>query len=198
MLTPYFSAAWWQALDTMLESCRRLGLEFFIWDDDYFPSGLCGGRVLWTDPGLAARELRFKTVEVSGAGPFEIDFERGLLVGAYAIPRAAAAPEGVRATLLDLAPYCGTRRQEWGPRYVLHRGLLAGHQPARTPPLAPPTCTRTASAVVWTPEQPGDYLIVGATVETSSTTHPDLLRPDGIRLFLELTTRSTRGATARS
>ena len=186
MLTPYFSAAWWQALDAMLESCRRLGLEFFIWDDDYFPSGLCGGRVLWTDPGLAARELRFKTVEVSGAGPFEVDFERGLLVGAYAIPRAADAPEGARATLLDLAPYCGTRRQEWGPRYVLHRAYSPGINPLGHPHWRT-DMHENRFAVAWTPEQPGDYLIVGATVETSSTTHPDLLRPDGIRLFLELT-----------
>jgi len=66
MLTPYFSEAWWQALDKMVEVCKRTGLEFYIWDDDYFPSGLCGGRVLWTDPGLAARELRFRVAEVSG------------------------------------------------------------------------------------------------------------------------------------
>ena len=44
LLTPFMSEAWWDAVDTIIEGCRRHGIEFWIWDDDYFPSGLAGGR----------------------------------------------------------------------------------------------------------------------------------------------------------
>lgn len=183
MLTPYFSEAWWQALDTMLEVCRRTGLEFYIWDDDYFPSGLCGGRVVWTDPGLAAQELKFKVATVSGAGPFELDFEPGLLVGAYALSQPAG--DGFVQSL-DLSRFCGTRRQTWAWRSLLHRAYSPGINPIGHPHWRAQMADNRF-AVVWTPERPGDYTLVGATAAVSSPDHPDLLRPEGIRLFLELT-----------
>ncbi|MEI6504237.1 MAG: hypothetical protein WCP21_24760, partial [Armatimonadota bacterium] len=187
MLTPYFSDAWWQALDKMVEICQRTGMEFYLWDDDYFPSGLCGGRVLWTEPSLAARELRFKVVEVSGEGPFEVDFEKGLLVGAYAIARSSALWDNTQfAELIDLNRFCGTRKQRWAWRSLLHRAYSPGINPIGHPHWRS-AMDDNRFAVVWAPEQPGDYTIVGVTAEVCSEDHPDLLRPEGIALFLELT-----------
>ena len=34
LLTPYFSDAWWHAMDVILEECRRHGIKFAIWDED--------------------------------------------------------------------------------------------------------------------------------------------------------------------
>lgn len=196
MLTPYFSEDWWRVIDKMVEVCERVGMEFWIWDEDYFPSGLCGGRVLWTDPGLAARELRFKVVEVSGAGPFEVDFEQGMLVGAWAVPVSltpcpspmplpTVAGRGENNDMVDISKYCGTRRQWWGPRYMLHRAYSPGINPIGHPHWRS-SMEENRFAVVWTPEEPGDYLIVGVTEAVCSADHPDLLRPEGVRLFLEL------------
>lgn len=184
LLTPYFSAAWWEIFDRLLAVCRETGLELYIWDDDYFPSGLCGGRVVWSDPGLAARELKFTLRQVSGAGPFEVDFAPGMLVGAYAV-RTTGQDEGP-AEVLDLAACCGTRHTTWGPRYVLHRAYSPGINPVGHPHWRT-SCGGNHFAVVWSPEEPGDYTIVGATAAVSSATHPDLLRPEGIARFLELT-----------
>ena len=55
MLTPWSSEDWWRALDAIAEVCRETGMRMDIWDEDYFPSGLAGGRVVWSDPGLRAR-----------------------------------------------------------------------------------------------------------------------------------------------
>jgi len=182
MLTPYMSEEWWQALDTMMEACRRTGLEFWIWDEDYFPSGLCGGRVVWTDAGLAARQLDFTVARVDGDRPVEVDFAPGLLLRAFAIE---AKPDGSFGEWTDVTRFCGTRRQRWGERYLLHRAYSplinrVGHPHWRT------AMDDNRFALVWTPPSPGEYLISAALVRNLQTTHPDLLRPEGIELFLQL------------
>ncbi len=182
LLTPYFSDAWWQAIDTMMAACRRSGLEFWIWDEDYFPSGLCGGRVVGTDAGLAARQLEFTLAEVEGAGPFEVDFAPGLLLRAFAIPQRS---DGTAGPMVDVTRCCGTRRQRWGARFVLHRAYSplidrVGHPHWRA------EMEDNRFALVWQPEEPGRYLVSAALVQNLPTTHPDLLRPEGIALFLAL------------
>jgi len=182
MLTPYMSAEWWEAIDVMLDCCRRLGLEFWIWDEDYFPSGLCGGRVVWSDPGLAARQLEFALASVDGSRPVEVDFAPGLLLRAYAIEQS---PDGSYGEWHDVTEFCGTRRQRWTSRYQLHRAYSpmihnVSHPHWRT------EMQDNRFALVWTPPRPGRYLISAALVQNLPTTHPDLLRPEGVRLFLEL------------
>lgn len=181
LLTPYFSQDWWDALEVLIECCRELGLQLWIWDDDYFPSGLAGGRVVWSEPSLAARELRFKVSEVDcgleSPRSIEVDFEPGMLVRAYAVRDGE---------IIDLTRFCGTRKQQWGPRYVLHRAYSpdinrVGHPHWRT------SHDVNQFAVAWTPPEPGSYTIVGVTTGVSSADHPDLLRPEGIRKYLELT-----------
>ena len=117
LLTPYFSEAWWQALDRMIEACKRTGLELWIWDEDYYPSGLCGGRVVWDDPGLVARQLEFTIQRVDGADGVEVDFAPGMLLRAFAIP---AREDGTLGEPLDVTAHCGTRRQHWGGRHLRH------------------------------------------------------------------------------
>lgn len=185
MLTPFMSADWWQTIDTILDVCRRTGSEFWIWDEDYFPSGLAGGRILWEDPGLAARELFFTETVVSGAGPFEVDFAKGMLLGAFAYP---IRPDGTHGSEIDLQPFCGTRRQEsaWSSGYILHRAYSpmiskVGHPHWRS------GIDTNRFAVTWTPPAPGDYRIVGVVAGAGfDDAHPDLLRPEGIQRFLEL------------
>ncbi|MEN6643025.1 MAG: glycosyl hydrolase [Armatimonadia bacterium] len=178
MLTPYFSADWWRACDTLVECCESLGLQFWIWDDDFFPSGLCGGRVVWSDPSLAARDLRFKIAEFDGSGPFELDLEPGLLVRAYAL-----TPGAQEAT--DLTPFTGTRRQNWPWRSLLHRAYSPGINPVG-PPHWRDAHKDNQFCIVWTPPQPGRYTLVGVTTGVCSDTHPDLLRPEGIASYLKI------------
>ena len=200
LLTPYFSEDWWAALRVLVECCHELGLQLWVWDDDYFPSGLAGGRVVWSDPALAARELRFKVDTVAWSpravggvtdpersrsvtaptpplSAIEVDFEAGTLVRAYAIHEGG---------ITDLTPYCGTRKQEWGPRYLLHRAYSPDISRV-APPHWRSSFGKNRFAVVWTPPAPGTYTLVGVTTGVASETHPDLMRPEGVARFVELT-----------
>lgn len=182
LLTPFMSEEWWQALDKILEVCKRTGLEFWIWDEDYFPSGLCGGRVVWSDQGLAARQLEFTVAHVDGTQRVEVDFAPGLLLRAHAMEEH---DDGSFGPLIDATPHCGTRRQHWTPRQMLHRAYSPlvdriGHPHWRT------AMNDNRFALMWEPPKPARYLVCATVLQNLRTDHPDLLRPEGIRLFLEL------------
>ena len=186
MLTPFMSIDWWKGIDTILEVCRRTGMEMWIWDEDYFPSGLAGGRIVWENPGLVSRALFFTSARVSGDGPFEVDFEKGMLLGATAYE---ILPDGSCGKEIDITAYCGTRRQQssWETGFLLHRAYSpminkVGHPHWRS------GISDNRFAAVWTPPKPGEYLIVGVVMGTNGAdnVHPDMLRPESVRRFLEL------------
>ncbi|MBI4025217.1 MAG: hypothetical protein HY360_09575 [Verrucomicrobia bacterium] len=62
LLTPFDSEAWWRAMDVIVRECERHGLQCWIWDEDYFPSGIAGGRVTLENPGLRCKELTLAVV----------------------------------------------------------------------------------------------------------------------------------------
>ncbi|MBI2301438.1 MAG: hypothetical protein HYU66_21240 [Armatimonadetes bacterium] len=177
LLTPYFSQAWWDALDVIRDACRQHGLEMWIWDEDYWPSGLAAGRLVWEDPGLAARLLEFDVVRVSG-GHLEVDFAPGLLL------RAVAVSAG--GEVVDVTAHCGTRRQQWGPRQILHRAyspLISdiGHPHWRT------WMSDNRFALSWDAPADGEWLVVATRVVTAPGVACDFLRRDAMRRFLEFT-----------
>lgn len=183
MLTPWFSEDWWRALDAIAEVCRETGMRMDIWDEDYFPSGLAGGRVVWSDPGLVARGLSFTVREVEGAGPFEVDFAPGHLLRCHAIP---VHGNGEFGEALDVTQFAGTRRQHWTHRWVNH-GAYSPLISRVGPPHRRTTMRENAWALAWTPPEPGRWLIVATIVDTGAgRLHPDLLRPEGIARFLEI------------
>jgi hypothetical protein len=177
LLTPFMSKDWWQAIDLILENCRNAKREVWIWDEDYFPSGLAGGRVVWENPGLISRGLAFTVKEVSGSGPFEADFEEGMLLRAFAVEEDGE--------IIDITSCCGTRRQRWTERYI---------QPGAYSPLIHAVGTphwrdsmiENRFAVSWLPEKAGTYRIIGCVVKKQNGYHPDILNPESIRLFIEM------------
>lgn len=176
LLTPYMSEDWWNVIAKILAMCRRTGTQMWIWDEDYFPSGVSAGRVVWDDPGLIARGLGFTIREVEGAGPFEVDFGPGMLLRAYVVGEGKVE---------DITKFCGTRRQEWTPRYVQHSAYSSqinsiGHPHWR--------CSMDTNrfAAVWRPAKPGKYTIVGVVVDKTDRVHPDMLNPESVKRFLEL------------
>lgn len=96
-------------------------MTFWIWDEDHFPSGLAGGRVVWSDPGLISRGLGFTVARVEGDGPFEVDFSPGMLLRAFVVEKQ---PDNTFGEPLDVTRFCGTRRQRWTSRHMLHRARI--------------------------------------------------------------------------
>ncbi len=183
MLTPWLSEDWWIALDAIAEVCGETGMRMDIWDEDYFPSGLAGGRVVWSDPGLVARGLNFAVQQAEGEGPFEVDFTDGHLLRCHAIP---VRGEGEFGRPVDVTQYVGTRRQRWTERRVKH-GAYSPLISRVGPPHRRTTMRDNAWALVWTPPEQGRWLIVASILDTGAgRLHPDLLRPEGIARFLEI------------
>lgn len=182
LLTPYMSEEWWRALDTMIAACRRTGLQFWIWDEDYFPSGTAGGRIVWEDPGLVARGLELSVTRLSGPGPFTVDFPPGMLLRAFALE---VLPDGRYGPALDVTPYCGTRRQQWTERRILHHAYSPLIHPVAHPHWRD-SMEQNRFALSWQPPHTGDTVVVAALVQSVPGVHIDILRPEGIRRFLEL------------
>ncbi|MBI2191677.1 MAG: hypothetical protein HYU36_06815 [Planctomycetes bacterium] len=182
LLTPYMSEAWWEAMDQCLEMCRRTGMEFWIWDEDYFPSGLAGGRVVWENPGLVARYLDFPTARVEGEGPFEVDFSPGMLLRAFAIEPADGE---ARKTLHDLTRFCGTRRQTWSRSWIKHHAYSPLIDPISNPHWRS-IMGDNRFALRWRPPRPGAYRIVGVVMRSLAGLYPDILNPESTRRFIEL------------
>ncbi len=183
LLTPYMSDDWWRAIDKIAEVCERTGMQMWIWDEDYFPSGQAGGRVVWETPGLLARQLVFTVAEVEGDGPFEVDFDPGHLLRCHAVPMTG---EGEYGEPVDVTEYCGTRRQTWKKSWVKH-GAYSPMINVVSSPHRRTTMTDNRYALSWRPDQPGRYAIVaGLAQPVTSQPQPDLLIPDGVRRFLEL------------
>jgi hypothetical protein len=182
LLTPFMSEAWWQALDVMIDVCRDTGMQFWIWDEDYYPSGTAGERIVWENPGLLARSLELIAVEVSGDGPFEADFAPGHCLGVYAIPHTA---DGAYGAPVDISAHAGTRRQRWTARQRLHRAYSPDVN-AAGPPHWRCSMVDNQVAVVWEPPAPGCYTLLAAIVKTHVGRHPDILRPESIRAFLDI------------
>ena len=183
LLTPYFSEDWWRAMDKILALSRRNKTEFWIWDEDYFPSGLAGGRVVWNDPAAMQRSLEFALSEVSGAGPFEVDFEPvGMLLRTYAVEKL---PDGGYAPPIDITKYCGTRRQRWSGRYIKHDAYSPDIDPLGHPHWR---CSMEDNhfALSWTPSHPGQYIIAAGIVCTSHDVRPNILRRQTIADFIKL------------
>ncbi|NLE29927.1 MAG: hypothetical protein GX629_09695, partial [Phycisphaerae bacterium] len=181
LLTPYFSNDWWRSIDAILDGCRNTGMTMWIWDEDYFPSGLAGGRVVWDDPGLIARGLEFTSSHFEGNGPFELDFSTGMLLKAFAV---SWNPDGTFGEFWDITDFCGTRRQTWTPRNIQHGAYSppmrrVGHPHWRC------TMTDNRFAVVWTPPRSGRYTLVGITIKNTSGVHPDMLNPQSVQRFIE-------------
>lgn len=182
LLTPFMSEAWWDAVDIIIAGCRRHGIGFWIWDDDYFPSGLAGGRVVWESPGLRSRALEFSLHRVQGGPAIEVDFPAGHLLRAFAVPGAV---DGDLGPPLDVTPFCGTRRTTWTPRHRTHTAYSP--QIDRIGPPHWRSSTRDNHfALMWDAPEPGPHVIVAALVTNGSEAHPDILRPEAIARFLKL------------
>lgn len=182
MLTPYMSKDWWDIIDVIVKECRETGMKVQIWDEDYYPSGIAGGRIAWEHPELASRTLKFASGTFENCDDIELDFNKGYLLKAFALELDDA---GKCLEAIDITEYCGTRRQDWGERYIKHAmysPLLAmsGNPHWRT------SFNDNRFAVCWKPAKKARYMIVGVTVELNFN-RTSLMDPGTTKAMLDST-----------
>lgn len=101
---PYGSRDWNRVLKFCVNEARRVGLEAWLYDEDPYPSGTAGGRVVIEHPEYRATELVPTFFTACEAGTHIVDLPPGPLVAAYAI-------EGSKIRRID--DCAGLVRSKW-------------------------------------------------------------------------------------
>ncbi|MCC6695531.1 MAG: hypothetical protein IT365_07865 [Candidatus Hydrogenedentes bacterium] len=104
--TPYFSEGWWRAVDACVEYGAQRGFKTWIYDEDKWPSGSAGGRVLQKNPERNSQKaLRHVQSRVTGPAdvPVAVEHARFVVAGRL-VGENALDP----ASLTDLSPLNGT------------------------------------------------------------------------------------------
>lgn len=85
----YLSEEWFERVRLAVEEATRLGMKLWLYDEDNWPSGYAGGRVLARDPNYAGQNLALERHYVQGPAPFHLKLERPEEVRAILAARIA-------------------------------------------------------------------------------------------------------------
>jgi len=85
----YLSEEWFERVRLTLEEAAKLGMKVWLYDEDNWPSGYAGGRVLARDPNYAGQNLILERHYVQGPAPFRLALERSEEVRAVLAARIA-------------------------------------------------------------------------------------------------------------
>lgn len=177
METPYLSKSFFDALSTVIAVLKKHQVKFSIWDEDNFPSGVAGNRIISDYPELTAARLNFLSFEAKAGVPSKEFFsERGSLLKCFAVFRDGR--------ITDISHYCGTLKASWGKAYV-HPGA---YSPGGQVPLPHRRREMNASrmSVLYTPEE--DCRIVAVEIIRAPSIHnTDLLNRATVDKLVEYT-----------
>lgn len=103
----YLGAGWWRDLSLCIAEAERRGLHVWIFDEEFYPSGVAGGRVVAEHPEWALKVLVQRSYVVEGPAPdyrrelmeFTADWER--IVAVSAVPVSGADPVDLRPWVVD-------------------------------------------------------------------------------------------------
>ncbi len=72
----YLSETWFARCGLVIEEAARLGMKLWIYDEDNWPSGYAGGRVLERDPNHIGQNLGLERHYLEGPCSFELTLEQ--------------------------------------------------------------------------------------------------------------------------
>lgn len=87
LLTPYGSSEWYTMLGTIIQEAKKQGVNAWLYDDDPFPSGIAGGKVIFDNPEFAARRINIIKLQPDKKGMIDSQLGRGRILSAVAIRR---------------------------------------------------------------------------------------------------------------
>lgn len=180
LITPYFSKKYWDAIRVVVDECRKNGVCFAIWDEDCFPSGVAGNRIVWDHPELAVKHLEFTVYEAKkGERIYQVLPHQSLVLGCFAV-----SGDGIE----NITGYCGTVRGPVAWRSRIHQGysgtdkIPLPHWRSGWP--------RRFFALDYNAEKDCRIVVVQLVKYSNPDdvlNNTDLLNPETTRRFLELT-----------
>jgi hypothetical protein len=107
LLVPYMSRGFLELFRTVIDELAAVGVQSWIYDEDYCPSGQAGGRVLADHPEFLARNIqRFEAPADLKPGELFF-FDRGVLLWAGVVGPTGSEP------VRDLTHEAGMIRRTW-------------------------------------------------------------------------------------
>lgn len=184
LLTPYMSAEWFDAIRFIGEECRRLGLEFWLYDEDPYPSGVAGGKVIYDHEEYSCRHLEFVEQDMVSEGrAVDVNLPSGCVLKVFALPK------GKPEKYVDITDQCGVLRTSW---HVMGC-VTSGYYPPYTR-MGRPHWRASTSNTFWQArcELPrGRYTIVAVFERLGANSkwggYTDLMNPAATDYFIELT-----------
>ena len=185
LLTPYLSDEYFEMIGWMIKEAERIGIDVWLYDEDPYPSGVAGGKVLAEHPEYRAQTMQFIKKEYNGNTQVFIEFPLNKIVGAYAIRK-----DGNQiAEKIDLMPYIGLLRTEWR-----NERKYCTYYPTTYTKAKPQNRSDTYIpyyALEWT-TPPGDWTVLVCYTEIVKDfwlypSYVDQLNPDTIKYFIETT-----------
>jgi len=179
----YLSEGWFAKVKLIVDYCRDIDLQAWLYDEDPFPSGDAGGRIIMEHPELRPRVLHMHRMNTMG-GKVRFDFEAGRLLRVLAYLRDSSSLGYDSEAPLDLTAYAGTVRKQWQPSLVQFNSYYAPYEDYggghwRT------TAEKPSYRVDYVlPE--GDWMIV-AFVDRAVEFYVDVLNPQTTKLFMQKT-----------
>ena len=96
----------WENMGKAIEAAKQAGLQVWLADDNGYPSGMAGGRIVESDPSLEVRGLRQVVKEGSGPGPVRLDLpkEAEKFLAAFLCPVVDGLPVLEKGTQVPVQP----------------------------------------------------------------------------------------------
>lgn len=182
---PYGSDEWFELIERTCRRAKELGLKIWLYDEDPFPSGNAGGRLVMERPELVARGLQSFTYDPGAQGDIRLfTFPSGTLIWCGLVNEETGET-------VDLTGRVGVVRREWK---VFERWDSRFFYPD-TPLYTFPRCEANVPEYALTvPEIPAGMVLkaVVATRAAFSAWGPysdfiDSLNPEATKLFLACT-----------
>ena len=107
---PYGSRAWFEEISYLITEAEKLSLDVWLFDEDPFPSGIAGGRVIFDEPGYIAQALCVEKIDPDSDGLVSKVLGEGKVLSAYAVETDNAG-NIIRQT--DVSEDLGVVRSEW-------------------------------------------------------------------------------------
>ena len=190
---PYGSDDFFDLVRHAVDAANALGMKAWLYDEDPFPSGAAGGRLMMDNPDWAARKLVFHEAVPDADGRVRADLGAGRLLEALAVRLDDA---GEVAETRDVACRVGVLRElflacRWDSAYYAQLWPDTPYPHYRAETFRPRLALDTTLEPGWR------VRAIVAVVHRGDEKYgslPDNLNPDCARAFIQLTHERYRAA----
>lgn len=198
LMTPYLTQQWWDTIQLLIEHAVEIGLDAWLYDENPFPSGGAGGKVVYDNPEYRARYLEHKAARARGGEAVQLDLPAGRLIRAFALRldenQGDASSQDLKFTgeTLDITAQMGWVAESWDQHYRHYHFYFPPYQQTGNPHWRAWT-DWPFLRLEWTAPTGGDWLVCAFAerefIFPSFGYYLDFYNPRAVDAFLETTHR---------